>query len=66
MIDSVAKKHLSTGGMFGTQTIYVSEGTECPLIDRGGLMGIQVYPIEDGDEDIYEIINVTSARLWIS
>lgn len=65
VVDSVAKKHLSTGGMHGTQTIYVSKGTECPLIYRGGLMGIQVYPIEDGDEDIYEIINMTSSKPWI-
>ena len=60
VVDSVAKKHLSIGGIYGTQTLYASEGKECPLIDRGGIMGIQVYPIEDGDEDKYDIIDVTS------
>lgn len=30
VIDSVARKHLSTGGTYGTQTLYASEGKECP------------------------------------
>ena len=64
VIKSVAKKHLSTGGTYGTHTLYASEGKECPLIDKGGLMGIQVYSIEDGDEAKYDIIDVTSTKTW--
>ena len=40
VIDSVANKHLITYGRRGTQTFYASEHVKCPLIDRGGLMGI--------------------------
>src|SRR5688500_2361636 len=52
VVNSVARKHLSTGGIHQTQTLFVSKETVFPLIDRESLMGIQIYPIENGDEGI--------------
>jgi hypothetical protein len=32
--------------------------------DKGGLMGFELLPIEDGDEDIYETFTITSPLRW--
>ena len=60
VVDSVASKHYTAQGVPGTQTLYASDVVRCPLVDRGGLMGITLYPVEDGDEDRYEIFDITS------
>jgi len=52
VVYSVASKQLTTDGKRGTQTLYASEHVKCPLIDRGGLMGIKLYLVKDDDEDI--------------
>ena len=64
VVDSVALKHLTTDKRRGTQTLYASDVVKCPLIDRGGLMGLKLYPYEEGDEDKYEIFNITSDEPW--
>ena len=64
VVDSVASKHLSAPGTPGTQTLYVTDVVRCPLVDRGGLMGVTLYPVEDGDDNKYEIFNVTSDVPW--
>jgi len=63
-VDSVASKHLSAQGIHGTQTLSVSDIVKCPLVDRGGVMGITLYPIEDGDENRYDIFDITSKVPW--
>ncbi len=65
VLDSVARKHKSLDGKSGTQTMYVSDVVRCPLVDRGGLMGVQLYLVEDGDEELYDIFNITSDHPWI-
>ena len=64
VVDSVATKHLTTDGRQGTQTLYASSLVKCPLIDRGGLMGLRLYPFEEGDIDKYEIFTITSDEPW--
>ena len=32
--------------------------------DRGGFMGFEILPIEDGDETKYDIITITSPLRW--
>src|SRR5687768_2223502 len=32
--------------------------------DRGGLMGFELLPVEDGDEDIYDMFSITSPLRW--
>ena len=64
VVDSVASKYLTPDGRKGTQTLYATAEVKCPLIDRGGLMGIKLYPVEDGDEDLYDIYTITSDNLW--
>src|SRR5687767_7058597 len=64
VVDSVATKHNSTHGTPGTQTLCASDVVRCPLLDRGGLMGITLYPVEDGDEDLYEMFDLTSDQPW--
>jgi hypothetical protein len=65
VVDSVAMKHHSTDGNMGTQTLYASEVVRCPLVDRGGLMGLELFPVEEGDENRYEIFDITSDQPWI-
>lgn len=60
LVDSVASKHLTTNGQKGTQTLYASNEVKCPLNDRRGLMGLKLYPYEEGVEDRYEIFTITS------
>src|SRR5687768_16207207 len=64
IVDSVDTKHNSASNFPGTQTLYVSDIVKCPLVDRGGLMALVLYPVEDGDEDKYEIFDVTSDSPW--
>ena len=40
VVDSIAKKHLTTDGKLGTQTLYASDLVKCPLVDRGGFNGL--------------------------
>jgi hypothetical protein len=65
VVDSVASKHFTAKGTPDTQTLYASDVVRCPLLDRGGLMGITLYPVEDGDEEKYEIFDLTSDQTWI-
>ena len=64
MLDSLAKKHKSINGTYGTQTFYLGENRNIDLVDRGALMGFEIFPIEDGDEEKYEIITITGNHLW--
>ena len=64
MVDSVASNHVATDGRRGTQTLYASEHAKCSLIDRRGFMGIKLYPVEDDDEDKFEIFTITVDNLW--
>jgi len=64
IVDSVGTKHLTSNGTRGTQTLYASNLVKCPLIDKGGLMGLELYPVEEGNEDRYEIVTITSSNLW--
>lgn len=64
VVDSVASKHFTTDGKKGTQALYATSKVNCTLLDRGGLMGIKLYPVEDGDEDEYKVYTITADQLW--
>ena len=64
IIDSVAKKHRTGNGTRGTQRFQVNEWVHINFEDRGGLMGFEILPIEQGDEERYDIINITSPDRW--
>ena len=55
IIDSVSKRHRTVHGTFGTQRMILSPDVYLPFVDRGGLMGFEIMPWSDGDEEIYEI-----------
>ena len=63
VIDPVATKHKTIHG-YGTQTFYVSDDVQVPLLDRGGLMGAEILPYEDGDDEKYEIFDITQDHIW--
>jgi hypothetical protein len=66
VIDSCSKKHrLTPEGQYGSQSFYVSEDVHVRFEDRGGLMGIQLLDFEEGDEDRYDIFDVTGNQLWV-
>src|SRR5687768_18524090 len=64
VIDSVAKKHKSASGNQGTQRFHISQDLHIDFEDRGGLMGFEILPIEDGDEEIFEIFTITVPVRW--
>src|SRR5687767_2135247 len=64
VIDSVAKKHKSAHGHSGTQCFHISQDLHIDFEDRGGLMGFEILPIEDGDEEIFEIFTITAPVKW--
>ena len=64
VIDSVAKKHMSSHGQKGTQRFEVKGDVHIDFEDRGGLMGFEILPLEPGDEDIYDIITITNPERW--
>ena len=64
VIDSVAIKHRTTDGKFGTQQLYVSPELSILFEDTGALMGFEVLPMEKGDEEKYEIHMITGDKTW--
>ena len=64
VIDSVAKKHKSVHGKPGTQCFCVSSDVYIDFEDRGGLMGFQMLPIEEGDEQRYDVFTITNPIRW--
>lgn len=64
VIDSIAKKHMSAHGKRGTQRFQVNPWVHIDLEDREGLMGFEILPFENGDEDKYDIITITSPKRW--
>lgn len=69
VIDSVATKHKSGPDTYGTQRIVLNDVIHVPFTDRGGLMGFEILPIEDGDinevDPVYDVFELTSAQQWI-
>lgn len=43
---------------------YMYQTVKCPLVDRGGLMRVKLYPYEEGDDEKYEIFTITSDQPW--
>jgi hypothetical protein len=37
----------------------LSEHVHVPFVDRGGLLGCAILPWKDGDEDVYDIFDIT-------
>jgi Reverse transcriptase (RNA-dependent DNA polymerase) len=64
IIDSVSRRHKTISGTLGTQRMLVSADVYVPFVDRGGLMGFEILPWQDGDEDRYEIFEITSDAKW--
>ena len=63
-IDSVSKRHKTAHGTYGKQCMTLSENVYLPFVDRGGIMGFEILPWEEGDENIYDIFNITSDTPW--
>ena len=64
VIDSVAKKHKTAHNQFGTQRFQVNSHVHIDFEDRGALMGFEILPIMEGDEEIYDVITITSPEQW--
>ena len=64
IIDSVSRRHKTISGSFGTQRMLVSPDVYVSFLDRGGLMGFEVLPWQEGDEDRCKIITITSDEKW--
>ncbi len=69
IVNCVARKHRSCNNTYGTQRIVLNDTINIPFIERGGLMGFEILPIEDNDIDVenpkYDIFELTSSQKWI-
>ena len=67
VIDSVAKKHRTAHG-YGTQRFQLNDCVNIPFEDRGGIMGFEILPIEEGEIDEIDnkldIFEITSDAPW--
>ena len=61
IVDLGATKHKTSLDFYGTQRIVLNDVVHIPFEDRGGLMGFEILPIEDGDIDEVDP-NVTFLR----
>ena len=64
IIDSVAKKHWSGNGTYGTQLFQVSADVHIKFEDKGGLMGFEILPIEPEDEETCDTFTITCPDKW--
>ena len=46
--------------MKGKQRFELNEGSTIQLVDCEGIMGLRIFPFEDGDETKYPIVEITS------
>ena len=62
----MASKHKTSLNSYGTQRIVLCDDMYLPLVDRGGLMGFEILPVEEGDIDEmhpkYDVFELTSAQ----
>ena len=69
IVDSVATKHKTSIDTVETQRIVLNDVIHLPFEDRGGLMGFEILPIENGDIDEvdpkYDIFELTNSQKWI-
>ena len=67
IIDSVSKTHVLSKNppLLGTQRIYLPNGMEIDLNNRGGIMAIPQFTYQPGDNEILKIIEITSKERWI-
>ena len=70
IVDSVATKHkINSKGDRVTQRLTLNEDVWIPFVDRGGIMGFEMLPIEEGDLDEvdppFDVFELTSDKRWI-
>ena len=65
IVDSVATKHRTGIGSYGTQRIVLNDSLHLPFVDRGGLMGFEILPIHESELDNYDTFELTCAQKWV-
>ena len=66
VLDSCSTGHVlcSDPLMHGKQRFELNEGSTIQLVNRGGIMGLPIFPFADGDETKYPIVEITSKSRW--
>jgi hypothetical protein len=67
LLDSVSKKHKTVQGGYGLQYFYPSGDTNGPLLPlvlRQVLLTFRLEPVEEGDCERYQIIEISADRPW--
>jgi hypothetical protein len=67
LFDFVSKKHKTVQGGYGTQSFYPSGDTDRPLLPlvlRQALLTFRLKPVEEGDCERYQIIEISADRSW--
>ena len=67
VIDSCSTSHVhrSNPRLMGQQRLEINEDVHIPMEDRGAIMGIQILPYEDNDENCYPVHEIVSKAPWI-
>ena len=67
VIDSCSTSHVLSSDplLLGKQRFELDSDQHIVLINRGGIMGIPLFPYIEGDDKLYEKIVITSDELWI-
>src|SRR5210317_834891 len=63
-IDSTAMIHCTPQGTPGTQGMILNDVLKISFTNCGGIMGFKILPFKKGDQDRYEINQITSEQLW--
>ena len=67
IIDSCATTHClsTTPLLYGKQRFEVDPGVHVPFTNRGGIIGMQIFQYEEGDDQKYDVYEITSKAQWI-
>ena len=67
VIDSCSKSHVLSSDplILGKQRFELGSDQHIDLINRGGIMGLPLFPYIEGDDKLYEKIVITSDEPWI-
>ena len=69
VLDSVAEKHMKALRVPGSQQLVLNDVLHVPFIDKRGIMGFEILPIEEKEIDEidlkFDIFEITSDAQWI-
>ena len=63
IIDSCSTRHRKAHNKYGSQRFQLNDVIHSKFVDIGALMALEVLPYKEGDDEIYDIIDITEASV---